>query len=97
MAGTIFYPLAPGGLSRRHDESLNDSIRIAQRSDPFCKPIIYFLESDDPNALPQLHVPLPEFDLRNGILVRQTYITSKQGPNRDVTQIVVPTGMVKDI
>ncbi len=61
-------------LSRRHDESLNGSIRTAQRNDDFCKPLIYFLESGDPNALPRLPVPLPEFDLKDGILVRHTYI-----------------------
>ncbi len=38
--------------SRCHDTAMNDSIRVAQRTDTFCKPIIYYLESGDPNALP---------------------------------------------
>ncbi len=80
--------------SKSHDSNLNDSIRSAQRSDTFCQPLLYYLESGDPNTLPHLPVPLPEFDLQDNILVRKTYITSKQGPNRDVTQIVIPETLV---
>ncbi len=40
--------------SRCHDNAMNDSIRVAQRTDTFCKPIIYYLESGDPNTLPNL-------------------------------------------
>ncbi len=43
--------------SRRHDSSLKDSIRSAQRSDAFCQPLLHYLENGDPNALPRLSVP----------------------------------------
>ncbi len=80
-----------------HDADLNDSIRSAQRNDPFCQPLIYFLESDDPLQLPPLPVPLPEFSLEDDILVRHTYLTSKQGPQRYITQIVIPEQLVPTI
>ncbi len=43
--------------SRCHDITLNDPIRAAQRTDTLWKPIIYYLESGDPNTLPKLSVP----------------------------------------
>ncbi len=76
---------------------MNDSIRVAQREDTFCKPIIYYLESGDPNALPKLPVPLPKFELNDELLVRNTYLTTKDGPNRAVTQIVIPESIVTTI
>ena len=69
-------------ISTSHDKTLNDSIRTAQRADEFCQPLLYYLESGDPNSLPKLPIPLPEFDLSDNLLVRNTFITSKQGPNR---------------
>ncbi len=83
--------------SRCHDLLLNDSIRDAQSADTFCQPIIYFLEGGDPNALPRLPVPLPEFDLNEGLLVRHTNITTKDGPSRDVTQLIIPETLVPAI
>ncbi len=65
--------------------------------DTFCKPIIYYLESGDPNTLPKLPVPLPEFDLNDGLLVRNTNITTRGGPNRDVTQFIIPETLVPTI
>ncbi len=79
--------------SRCHDNTMNDSIRVAQRTDAFCKPAIYYLESGDPNTLPKLPVPLPEFELRDGLLVRNTYITTRDGPNRAVTQLNIPESL----
>ncbi len=76
---------------------MNDSIRVAQRTDTFCKPIIYYLENGDPNTLPELPVPLPEFALNDGLLVRNTYITTKDGPNRAVTQLIIPESPVPTI
>ncbi len=66
--------------SRCHDNILNDPIRVAQRTDTFCKPIIYYLESGDPTTLRKLPVPLPEFDLSDGLLLRNTYITKGEDP-----------------
>ncbi len=63
----------------------------------FCKPLIYYLESGDPTTLPTLPIPLSEFSLRDDILVRNTYLTSKQGPQRDITQIVIPQQLVPTI
>ncbi len=83
--------------SRCHDVNLNDPIRTAQCTDTFCKPIIYYLESGDPNTLPKLPVPLPEFDLNVGLLVRNTYITTRDGPNRAVTQLIIPESLVPTI
>ncbi len=83
--------------SRCHDTNMNDSIRVAQREYTFCKPTIYYLESGDPNALPKLTVPLPEFELNDELLVRNTYITTKNGPNRAVTKIVIPESIVSTI
>ncbi len=83
--------------SRCRDVSLNDSIRDAQRADAFCLPIIYYLESGDPNALPRLPVRLPVFDLSEGLLVRHTCITTKDGPNRDVIQLIIPESLVPTI
>lgn len=83
--------------SRTHDPTLNDSIRAAQQTDNFCQPILYYLQSGDPNSLPTLPVPLTDFDLNDGILVRNTYITTKYGPHREVTQIVVPESLVSMI
>ncbi len=82
---------------RCHDNTLNDPIRVAQRTDTFCKPIIYYLESGDPNTLPKLPVPLLEFDLNDGLLVRNTYITTRDGPNRAVTQLIIPESLVPAI
>ncbi len=70
---------------------MNDSIRVAQSTDTFWKSIIYYLESGDPNTLPKLPVQLPEFDLNDGLLVRNTYITTKDGPNR---QLIIPESLV---
>ncbi len=55
---------------------------------------LYYLNSGDPNSIPKLPVPLPEFELNGDLLVHEMYITSKQGPNRDVTQIVIPEQLV---
>ncbi len=57
----------------------------------------YYLESGDPNTLPKLPVPLPEFELNDGLIVRNTYITTRDGPNRAVTQIVIPESLVPTI
>ncbi len=73
-----------------HDADLNTSTRSAQRTDPFCVPLIRYLESEDQNQLPKLPVPLIEFELNDNLLVRHTYLASKQGPHRPVTQIVIP-------
>ncbi len=80
-----------------HDDDLNSKIHKAQREDPFCKPLIYYLESGDPTALPTLPVPLSEFSLQDDILVRHTYLLSKHGPQRDITQIVIPQQLVPNI
>ncbi len=66
-------------VSRDHDLTLNASIRGAQRENSFREPLIYYLESGDPNALLQLPVPLPEFDLNDDLLVRHTYMHVKAG------------------
>ncbi len=39
--------------------------------------------------------PLPEFALNDDLLVRHTYITTKDGPNRDVTQLIIPEALVR--
>ncbi len=65
------------------DADLNERIRSAQRHASFCKPIIYFLESGDDTQLPELPVPLPEFALDDGLLVRHTHLTSNRGPQRN--------------
>ncbi len=85
---------AAAAVATSLDTALNDSIRDAQREDPFCQPLLYYLHSDDPTHLPKLPIPLPEFDLNENLLVRHTYISSKQGPNRDVTQIFIPEKFV---
>ncbi len=81
-------------VSTTHDTALDASIRAAQREDDFCQQLIYYLQSGDPNALPKLPVALPEFDLMDDLLVRRT---SKQGTNRDVTQVVVSQVLVPEI
>ncbi len=83
--------------SRCHNVILKYSIRNAQRADTFCQPIIYYLESGNPNALPRPPVPVPEFDLNEGLLVRHTCITTKDGSNRDVTQLIIPEILVTTI
>ncbi len=88
---------AAAAVATTHDTALNDSIRDAQREDTFCKPLLYYLNSGDPTYLPKLPIPLSEFYLCENVLVRHTYITSKQGPNRDVTQIVIPEKFVPTI
>ncbi len=80
-----------------HDTALDASIRTAQQEDDFCQLLLYYLQSGDPNVLPKLPVPLPEFDLADALLVRRTYITSKQSSNRDATQIVVLQVLVPQI
>ncbi len=65
------------------DADLNERIRSAQRYDSFCKPIIYFLESEDDTQLPGLPVPLPEFALDDGLLVRHIFNTKKGTSKRN--------------
>ncbi len=68
---------AAAAVATTHDTALNDSILDAQREDPFCKPLLYYLNSGDPTHLPKLPIPLPEFDLNENLLVRHTSLLNR--------------------
>ncbi len=40
-----------------HDTAFDATNRAAQQENDFCQPLLYYLQSGDPNALPKLPVP----------------------------------------
>ena len=78
-------------------QDIPHNINEMQRNDPFCNPIIYYLESGDETHLPQLPIPRTEFRLQDGTLVRDTYLTAKYEPKRLVTQLVIPSSLKSSI
>ncbi len=57
--------------------NFKEILRKEQKTDSFCAPIIYYLESGDDTHLPKLPVPLPEFKLEDDNLLRITTLSAK--------------------
>ena len=74
-----------------------DDLTKFQREDSFCKSIIYYLESGDETHMPNICIPMSEFRLDNDILVRDTSLTLKHEPKRQVTQVVIPNTLISNI
>ncbi len=71
-------------------------IMKAQHSDPTWSKVLYFLESDDDSALPQ--VPsLTHYLLQDNLLYKATTLTGKHEPSRLIHQLAIPQTLVPSI
>ncbi len=85
-----------GTLQISEGKNYKSVLAKEQRANPFCSPLLYYLEFSDDTHLPHL-VPQTEFDFIDEIFVCTTYLEAKYEPDREVTQIMVPKTLAPTI